>query len=106
MHLSVDTTPISLRDRMAQDRRSNRVREFGQRFTVVKRIVLAIYRMHSAGWLHKSMLSENILLFEPATVDALHLSIPFLRGYDFARPDAPNEMAERIPSIMVQVYND
>jgi serine/threonine protein kinase len=101
-----NTTPISLRERMAQDRRSNRVRELGQRFNVAKTIVLAIYRMHSVGWLHKSMLSENILFSESVNEDALHLSTPFLCGFDFSRPDAPNEMTERIPSIMIQVYND
>ena len=52
---------------------------------------------HRAGWLHKSLRSENILFFPPdtdTTIEALLLD-PVLVGFAFARLDSPTEISEQ-----------
>ena len=100
------TTALSLRERMIQDRRDKKVRDLTSRFAVAKALVMAIYRLHSVGWLHKSFRSENILFFEHAGQDNHSLAEPFVCGFDFSRQDSPTEMTEDVPSVLSSQYMD
>lgn len=75
------------------------LRERGPRPSLDTRIALAhtladsLQRLHSVGWLHKSLRSENIVLF-PATdmndgeILPLDRLKPSLFGFEYARPDS------------------
>ncbi|OJJ45964.1 hypothetical protein ASPZODRAFT_17394 [Penicilliopsis zonata CBS 506.65] len=58
------------------------------------RLALAICQtlltVHTSGWLHKNIRSENILFFAPdATLQ------PYLAGFTFARADSPLEISDQ-----------
>jgi serine/threonine protein kinase len=74
--------------------------------SVTARMKLALYlartvhQIHTAGWLHKNLRSENILFFPPphAVPNWASIAEPFLAGFGYARIDAPSEISER-PSV-------
>ncbi|KAJ6031534.1 hypothetical protein N7540_002266 [Penicillium herquei] len=53
--------------------------------------------VHTSGWLHKNIRSENILFFTPS--DASETSTfgtrPYLTGFTFARADSPVEISDQ-----------
>lgn len=56
-----------------------------------------VLQLHTAGWLHKGIRADNILLFKSGTeqwnsID--DLSSPYLGGYEYARADSPLETTE------------
>ncbi|KAF7512715.1 hypothetical protein GJ744_000282 [Endocarpon pusillum] len=72
-----------------------------------KRIALActlsesLLYLHAVNWLHKGIRSDSILFFplsksDPA--DNPFLLTPLLSGFDFSRPDLPEELTFRNPS--------
>ncbi|KAL8804433.1 MAG: hypothetical protein Q9182_002538 [Xanthomendoza sp. 2 TL-2023] len=71
---------------------------FGGSPSVADRVQLAlkitesVRRFHTAGWLHKNLRSENILLWSPGH---LGFSCPVLAGFAFARLDSPSELSEQ-----------
>ena len=105
-HTGLPAKSLSLKERMIQDRRNKTVRDLTSRFDVAKALVMAIYRLHSVGWLHKSFRSENILFFEPADHDNRSLVEPFVCGFDFSRQDSPLEMTEDVPSVLTSRHMD
>ncbi|XDG08380.1 hypothetical protein ABKA04_007995 [Annulohypoxylon sp. FPYF3050] len=67
--------------------------ELGWRFTLAKRLVDSVIRLHTVGWLHKNIRSESILLFplslnKTAKVAQKDYYKPILMGYDFIRIEA------------------
>ena len=98
--------PISLKERIIQDRRNKINRDLASRYTIAKALVMAIYRLHSVGWLHKSFRSENVMFFEQTGQDNFSLADPFVCGFDFSRQDSPSEMTEDIPSVLSDRYMD
>lgn len=105
-HTGIPARYLSLKERMIQDRRNKTVRDLTSRFDVAKALVMAVYRLHSAGWSHKSFRSENILFFEPAIQDDRSLVEPFVCGFDFSRQDSPLEMTEDVPSVLTSPHMD
>ena len=93
--------PLSLRDRMIQDRSTKNVRDLTSRFSIAKDLVMAMYRLHLVGWLHKSVRSDNILFFENPRMDQHSLAAPFICGFDFSRQDSPTEMTEDVPTVLL-----
>lgn len=64
-----------------------------------------VLQLHTAGWLHKSIRADNILVFKPGTerwnsID--DLSSAYLGGYEYARADNPLETTEA-PSSRLQL---
>ena len=107
-HPDSDTSSevLSLRERMIQDRHDRNVRDLTSRFAVAKALVMAVYRLHSVGWLHKSIRADNILFFESPGSDPHSLSAPFVCGFDFSRRDSPLEMTEDVPTVLMSRYAD
>jgi len=91
---------ISLRDRMVQDRKDRIVRELGTRFQMATALTMTFFRLHSVSWLHKSLRSDNVLLFGTDDQDDHGLEQPYVCGFDFSRQDSPLEMTENIPSVL------
>lgn len=74
-----------------------------------KRIALActlsesLLYLHAVNWLHKGVRSESVLFFpqgESSSDDDALLSALVLSGFDCARPDLPEELTLRSPSII------
>ena len=68
-----------------------------------KRVCLAyelsrcLMYLHSVSWLHKGLRSNNVVFFEPPN-DTHSLTSSTLCGFDYARPDLPDQMAEATPT--------
>ena len=77
---------------------------FGGSPSVTERLRLAlsitesVRNFHMAGWLHKNLRSENILLFpskEANTSAGPSLKFPMLAGFTFSRLNSPSEVSEQ-----------
>ncbi|KAL9127631.1 MAG: hypothetical protein Q9217_003522 [Psora testacea] len=77
---------------------------FGITPSVTHRLELALQLtqslkcFHTAGWLHKDLRSENILLLpsaESRIADMAPLCNPLLAGFAFSRLDSPSEISEQ-----------
>ena len=70
--------------------------------SVTKRIALAhavarcLMYLHSVNWLHKGLRSNNIIFFTPPGEPPTY-SHPLIAGFDYARPDFPDEETEPPP---------
>lgn len=83
------------------------VPELGVRFSMAITLCRSLLQLHAAGWLHKGIRSENILLLDtdvnlglspngkPFAVDK-DLIYPWLVGFDYARPDSDSAMTETL----------
>lgn len=66
--------------------------------TLNERLLLAIVltetvlQLHTSGWLHKGIRSDNILFFPQNSI--VNLAQSFLEGYEYARTDSPSELTE------------
>lgn len=56
-------------------------------------LVETILQLHTSGWLHKGVRSDNILFFPQKDLSA-DITYPFLEGYEYARADNPSDMTE------------
>ncbi|PWY73021.1 hypothetical protein BO70DRAFT_320362 [Aspergillus heteromorphus CBS 117.55] len=67
------------------------------RLKLALEICSTLLTVHTSGWLHKNIRSENILFFTPchpcATIAALPQ--PYLTGFTFARADSPIEISDQ-----------
>ncbi|MCJ1321960.1 hypothetical protein MMC15_007305 [Xylographa vitiligo] len=98
--------PISLQDRLIQDRSQRKIRDLASRFAIAKALTLSFYRLHSVGWLHKSFRSDNVLFFEAPDQDPYDLAPPYVCGFDFSRQDTPAEMTEDVPTVLLSQSTD
>ncbi|KAK1597708.1 uncharacterized protein LY79DRAFT_354121 [Colletotrichum navitas] len=67
----------------------------GRRFFIGQTLASAVMCLHLAGRLHKAIRSENILFFGDNMADA-GTTLPYLVGFGYSRPDAPDERNEDI----------
>ncbi|KAI9879714.1 MAG: hypothetical protein M1830_007499 [Pleopsidium flavum] len=66
-----------------------------------------ILQLHTSGWLHKAIRSENVLFLDrgPYTWDNGTSLGPYVAGYEYARADNPLELTEEAPSsLAVDLY--
>jgi Prion-inhibition and propagation len=52
--------------------------------------------LHSVNWLHKCLRSHNIVFF-PEQSNKINYSMPYLTGFDYARPERDINMTEPLP---------
>ena len=70
--------------------------------SLTKRIVLAhalascVMYLHSVNWLHKGLRSNNVIFFTPESTTPQY-SRPLIAGFEYARPDLPEEETEPPP---------
>ncbi|KAH6991775.1 prion-inhibition and propagation-domain-containing protein [Fusarium venenatum] len=68
----------------------------GTRLGLAVQVCQALLSFHTAGWLHKDVRSENILLVSPRSTQSTdHLGRPYLCGFSFARQGSPTEISEQ-----------
>ncbi|KIW86839.1 uncharacterized protein Z519_12625 [Cladophialophora bantiana CBS 173.52] len=68
-----------------------------QRLAIALALTETVLHLHTAGWLHKSLRSDNVLFFQSTKADWLSLediAEAYLGGYEFARCDNMLEMTE------------
>jgi serine/threonine protein kinase len=70
--------------------------KYTQRPSLTQRVVLAqklsrsLHAFHTAGWLHKTLNSTNVIFFSrPADAGSPSLAEPFIVNFRFSRPDGP-----------------
>ena len=66
------------------------------RVNIATQIARAVLQLHTAGWVHKSIRSENVLFVTShgSNAEKFLATQPYLVGYDYARPDAAKSMTE------------
>ena len=97
--LNKPAQPISLLDMLRDPKQQPSVTE---RIALTFEIASTLLALHTAGWLHKELRSENILFFPKTTTNthsptASHdiLSHPYLTHFAFSRTSAPTEISEQ-----------
>ena len=67
-----------------------------ERLQLALRITESVRYFHMAGWLHKNLRSENILLSSNRDISSGNpLANPILAGFAFSRLDSPSEISEQ-----------
>ncbi|SCV33712.1 uncharacterized protein FFB14_04652 [Fusarium fujikuroi] len=70
--------------------------DVGMRLRLAAQVCQTLLSFHTAGWLHKNMRSENILLVSPTSNSSIdRLGRPYLCGFSFARQGSPTEISEQ-----------
>ncbi|OJJ03030.1 hypothetical protein ASPVEDRAFT_72790 [Aspergillus versicolor CBS 583.65] len=88
--------PRSLQDLM-RDAKS-RLPSLTTRLGMALEICRTLLTVHTAGWLHKNVRSENILFFSDSTSSggvSNTLTRPYLAGFAFSRVDSPVEVSDQ-----------
>ncbi|RGP65951.1 hypothetical protein FSPOR_6973 [Fusarium sporotrichioides] len=85
--------PLSLLSILS--RSSGPLPDVGTRLRLAAQVCQTLLSFHTAGWLHKDMRSENILLVSPTSSTSIdRLGRPYLCGFSFARQSSPTEISE------------
>ncbi|RBR20150.1 uncharacterized protein FIESC28_05429 [Fusarium coffeatum] len=83
--------PLSLLNVLSKS--SGPLPDVGMRLRLAAQVCQTLLSFHTAGWLHKDMRSENILLVSPTSSPSIdRLSRPYLCGFSFARQGSPTEI--------------
>jgi hypothetical protein len=62
-----------------------------ERFALAQKLATGLHRLFVSRWYHKNLHSKNILFFTQIN-DGTGIAQPYLSGFDYARPDSPEEM--------------
>lgn len=65
----------------------------GDRMCLAINLFETILQLHTSGWLHKGIRSDNILFFHES-LSNFSISQPYLEGYEYARADNPSDITE------------
>ncbi|KAG5762943.1 hypothetical protein H9Q72_008955 [Fusarium xylarioides] len=70
--------------------------DVGMRLRLAAQVCQTFLSFHTAGWLHKDMRSENIILVSQTSNPSNdRLGRPYLCGFSFARQGSPTEISEQ-----------
>lgn len=103
-----DVVPRSLRSLVGA---SKAMPALGQRFELATALCRTVLQLHSVGWLHKGLRSDNVWFLGPGGIGVgvgvgspddcsagLDMTQPWLVGFEYARPDGDYEMTETLTS--------
>lgn len=78
---------VNLRELLSSDDPTAKL-PLAQRFQIAKDVATAVGTLHADGWVHKSLRSENIVLFTSSNSDTTaEYSQPYLVGFDYSRQE-------------------
>lgn len=66
-----------------------------KRMRLALMIAESLFYLHAVNWLHKGLRSKSIIFFTDAGQKQMELSSPVVSGFDFSRPDLPEEITVR-----------
>jgi hypothetical protein len=69
-----------------------------RRMRLAVMIAESLFYLHAVSWLHKGLRSKSIVFFIDTNQEQTVLSSPIVSGFDFSRPDLPEEITVRHPS--------
>jgi hypothetical protein len=69
-----------------------------RRIRLAVMIAESLFYLHAVSWLHKGLRSKSIVFFIDSDPEQAGLSSPIVSGFDFSRPDLPEEITVRHPS--------
>lgn len=84
--------PISLRE-LIGDKSFDQLPTLEERYQMAYSLGLSIAILHTAGWLHKSIRSHNVLFLKQNKRPVW--TRPYLVGFEYSRPDARDESSEK-----------
>ncbi|KFY97532.1 hypothetical protein V500_02032 [Pseudogymnoascus sp. VKM F-4518 (FW-2643)] len=84
--------PISLRE-VIGDKSFDHLPTLEERYQIAYSLGLSIAILHTAGWLHKSIRSHNVLFLKQSKRPVW--CRPYLVGFDYSRPDGRDESSEK-----------
>ena len=77
----------------------------GSRFRLAKSLVTSLLSLHTAGWLHKSISSPNVLCLISKDCNSTHwLEMPFLADLSRSHEDDPNAFTEGPTTSTAKTY--
>ena len=101
--LNHSPTPVSLLDLILSTTSNKRVPSLTKRVDLAHAIARSLLYLHSVDWLHKGLRSDNVIFFLPhhrkdsETQPQPDYAGPLIAGFEYARPDLPNEETEQPP---------
>jgi hypothetical protein len=96
--------PITLLEAI-EDKDGNEIRPtLGERFKMARSLAETLFQFHSVGWLHKSIRSENILLFRDQLTHTIIYPHPYLVGFEFSRDVTDSSTVERDRLLERNIY--
>lgn len=80
---------------------SSRKPSLSERIRIALALAETVLQLHTSGWLHKGIRSENILFLDQGQRNWQSGTSmgPYLTGYEYARADKPSEITEDMPSV-------
>jgi hypothetical protein len=84
-----ETEPVSLFDFIEKQDKPSLTKRVGLAHALAR----CLMYLHSVNWLHKGLRSSSVLFFTPPGEDPVY-EAPWLSGFDYARPDLPEEATE------------
>lgn len=83
-------SPRSLHD-LIRENKAMKSPSVTTRLAIARQLCKTVLTLHTAGWLHKDLRSENVLFFEN---NATGIE-PYVTGFSFSRQDSPTEISEQ-----------
>lgn len=85
---------VTLKDRLS----SNEKLPLSLRLRISCALAETLLQLHTCGWLHKSIRSDNILFVcsEGSNGGKTYMDGPYLAGYEYARQASPGEQTEEV----------
>ena len=65
--------------------------DLGTRFKMALSLARTLNLLHTSGWLHKSIRSSNMVVFQSVETSVPEFENPYLTGFGFSRPDGYGE---------------
>lgn len=90
---------LTLHDAIASQRRMS----LRDRLSIACTLAEAVLQLHTVGWLHKSIRSDNVIFLKNGQDLGASSDVgkPYLMGYDYARPEAETSLTE-LPDATLQ----
>lgn len=64
----------------------------------------ALQKWHVVGWVHQSISSNHVLIFQNKHTRQVDFSPPFLHGFEFARPDSDPFIGRASDNLEFNIY--
>ncbi|KAF4944587.1 hypothetical protein FGADI_12584 [Fusarium gaditjirri] len=98
--------PLSLSDLLVdgtKHKRSYSLPSLPQRLRIAQRVTITLLELHNSEWLHKDLNSRNVLFFY-GTGTVLNLSMPYVSGFEYTRPDNISAISFSVRSSPTDIY--